>query len=599
MSAFAEGINLNSIGEALPKPKIDVKTSSSGDSQAYSTCLEEEFFGIPTAVPEAIVDFTSVAALLGFSDSILEDCERKNLPARKLPPLPKYSIVNSKPQGERASEASTEAKQVSQRPAEEEWTAHNPYFAPITNAAWLTPSAQTYSNIAARNDTWGTARRVVRIDIGIGGSHIQYMPGDSIGILAPNATYLVERLVERTNRLTGASRGSEDSKAGSEISLESIIEMDSCPKTSCSVRELLTYRLDLSSSPRKNNVYALAQYCAKPQERRCLEWLCSKCPIGKELWKQFVEEQALSFGELVLLFPSCALPLGAIIAYSGPAVPRYYSVASSPLVRGDSISIAFSIVHLKAHMTCKPDQVIRRAGLCTSYLEWAARGFLYGDMRDVRISAGGAPPKLRIFHKSNIYFRLPGSVAPPLILIGPGTGVAPFVGFLDHRKAIETLRSKSCDDACEGVWRGGFEIEEEDLPGESNKVHQFISETLPGPIHLFFGCRNEDDYLYKEELKDHLSQDTLRTLEVAMSRTQENKIYVTNLLKERSAEIARLIMDQGGYIYVCGDGNHMAKDVNAAFLQILQEHAGMSEACAIEKIAYLKLKRRYVQDIWS
>jgi sulfite reductase (NADPH) flavoprotein alpha-component len=84
-----------------------------------------------------------------------------------------------------------------------------------------------------------------------------------------------------------------------------------------------------------------------------------------------------------------------------------------------------------------------------------------------------------------------------------------------------------------------------------------------------------------------------------MSRTQDDKIYVTHLLKQRGAEMARLLVDEGAYVYVCGDGNHMAKDVNTALLQILQEHAGMSEACAIEKIANLKLKRRYLQDIWS
>jgi len=588
-------------------------TSSSSDSQAYATCLklEEDFFGIPTAIPEALVDFTSVAAMLGFSESVLEDCDRKNLPARKLPPLPKYTIANTNTQvRDQAKEAATQPKHASQRPAGDEWTANDPYFASMTGAAWLTTSASTISNIAGRRETWGVARRVVRIDIGIGDSQIQYMPGDSVGILAPNAAYLVEGLFERTTAYAAAAEAAastsskEDSKSAdseSEASLESIIEMGTCPKISCTLRELLAYKLDLSSLPRKNNVYALAQYCTNPKEKRCLEWLCSKCPIGKELWKQFVEEQGLGFGELVLMFPSCVLPLGAVVACSGPAVPRYYSVASSPLVCGKHISFAFSIVHRKANMSCKPDQVIRRAGVCTSYLEWLARGFLYARTQgvDPGISATDSQPKLRIFHKSNINFRLPGSVAPPLILIGPGTGVAPFVGFLQHRKVIETMRLKSCDDACEGVWRGGFEIEEEDLPGESTCIHQFISETLPGPIHLFFGCRNEDDYLYRSELLEHLAKGTLRTLEVAMSRTQDNKIYVTNLLKERSAEMARLIVHEGAYIYVCGDGNHMAKDVNTSFLQILQEHAGMSEACAIEKIANLKLKRRYVQDIWS
>jgi sulfite reductase alpha subunit-like flavoprotein len=601
MSGFQGLSDLSSVDQALPKPTIDAKTASASDSQAGATCLTKEFFGIPTAVPESLLDFTAVAALLGFSEAILADCDRKNLPARKLPPLPKYVIVNT--EAGPAKEEAAAAKQTRRLPEHGEWTAEKPYFAPVINATWLTHSARTASNIAARKETWGVARRVVQVDIGISDSQIQYMPGDSFGILAPNPAYLVEALYGRTMRVQGTESIETDScSAGDAISLESTIEMGTCSKISCTLRELLTYKLDLSSLPRKNNAYALAQYCHDPQEKRCLEWLCSKCPVGKEIWKQFVEEQGLGFGELVLLFPSCMLPLGAVIAYSGPAVPRYYSVASSPLVHCQHISIAFSIVHRKCNMACKPDQEIRRAGLCTSYIEWASRQYLYAGLAGVdpeAASVGAASPQLRIFHKPNMTFHLPGSVAPPLILIGPGTGVAPFVGFLHHRTAIEAMRLKSCDDACEGVWRGGFEIEEEDLPGESSNVHQFISETLPGPIHLFFGCRNEDDYLYKNDLQEKLSSGALQTLEVAMSRTQNDKIYVTHLLNQRGAEMARLLVDEGAYVYVCGDGNHMAKDVNTTFLQILQEHAGLSEACAIEKIANLKLKRRYVQDIWS
>jgi len=582
MSGFNQGLlGLACVDQALPKPTVAARCVS--DSQDGTRVqLTRDFFGIPTAIPEALLDFTNVAALLGYSQAILADCDRKNLPARKLPPLPKYVLVNT--EAGQAKEESVATEQAPRRPESGEWTAENPFYAPIINATWLTHSAQTASNIASRKETWGEARRVIQVDIGISGSQIQYMPGDSFGILAPNPAYIVESLCER------AGEG-----------LESTIEMGTCSKISCTLRELLTYKLDLSSLPRKNNVYALAQYCSDPQEKRCLEWLCSKCPVGKELWKQFVEEQGLGFGELVLLFPSCVLPLGAVIAHSGPAVPRYYSVASSPLVHCQHISIALSIVHRKSNMACKPDQVIRRAGLCTSYIEWASRQYLYSGLAgiDPAVPAGATPPELRIFHKSNTNFHLPGSVAPPLILIGPGTGVAPFVGFLHHRTAIECKRLLSCDDACEGVWRGGFEIEEELLAGESSNVHQFISETLPGPIHLFFGCRNEDDYLYKNDLQGHLTTGALTTLEVAMSRTQDDKIYVTHLLKQRGAEMARLLVNEGAYVYVCGDGNHMAKDVNTALLQILQEHAGMSEACAIEKIANLKLKRRYLQDIWS
>ena len=158
----------------------------------------------------------------------------------------------------------------------------------------------------------------------------------------------------------------------------------------------------------------------------------------------------------------------------------------------DIISIAFSIVHYKCHIdVAPPNKTIDRAGLCTSYLEKLAQQWLYPSVSrecDDGI-AGFSAPQLRIFHKSSNYFRLPGSVAHPLILIGPGTGISPFIGFLQHRRHIEAQRCNvsAADDACEGVWRGGFEIEEEDLQGETlTGVQQFITQTPPGPVHLFY-----------------------------------------------------------------------------------------------------------------
>ena len=128
---------------------------------------------------------------------------------------------------------------------------------------------------------------------------------------------------------------------------------------------------------------------------------------------------------------------------------------------------------------------------------------------------------------------------------------------------------------------------------------RFIHSTPAGPISLFFGCRDDKDYLYKEEMATSLRDGILTGLEVAQSRVGPEKVYVTHKLKAKGAEIAKAILHDGGYIYICGDGNHMAKDVYAALREVLMAHGTMSEDEAEQALDDLKLRRRYIMDIWS
>jgi methionine synthase reductase len=212
--------------------------------------------------------------------------------------------------------------------------------------------------------------------------------------------------------------------------------------------------------------------------------------------------------------------------------------------------------------------------------------------------------------------------------VGAGTGVAPFVGFLQHRSKARNKdrdRIESGDeDMCCGVWRGGFELETKDLPSECNRVGEFMRSQQFGDIYLFFGCRDETDYLFREELQSFLvdsrcdpatpdsgsssplivtspggSVGVLTHLDVAMSRTGPSKVYVTHKLRAMGKQVAHLLVNECAYLYICGDGNHMAKDVGSAIKEILVEHASMTEKQADEMIADLKQRRRYVLDIWS
>jgi sulfite reductase alpha subunit-like flavoprotein len=351
-------------------------------------------------------------------------------------------------------------------------------------------------------------------------------------------------------------------------------------------------RLDLSGVPRKLNVLALAEFCSEEKERSDLQWLCSKGDVGKQLWNQFIEGQRVGLGELISLFPSCKITLSTLLACCGTLPPRLYSIASSPLSAKDSISIAFSCVRYTCGITSNgvQSQTLNRYGVCTTYLErlvWH-RGSIMPKSE-----------KVRIFLKPSVSFRLPGSTSHPLLLIGPGTGVAPFVGFLQHRAILEMEKKKDGVDISTGTWRGGLELGSDDLPHECNNVQKFIHSTPAGDIMLFFGCRDDKDFLYKGELESKVIDKTLTTLEVAKSRAGKEKVYVTHKIIERGAEIAKYILQEGGYIYICGDGNSMAKDVNAAIKLVLTTHGGLTEEEVDETIDEMKLRRKYVLDIWS
>jgi sulfite reductase alpha subunit-like flavoprotein len=268
--------------------------------------------------------------------------------------------------------------------------------------------------------------------------------------------------------------------------------------------------------PRKAGVALLADYCLNPQEASALRWACTKGEVGKALWNAFFEDQRVGIGELLALLPSCHPPVTVLLSILSPLPPRAYSIASSPLMHPCSVSIALSLVRYCCAVggysdthTAPPDnssmsmsrKIIKRSGLCTSYLHASLKRWLYPSSSSTfdldGVPATSPPAIVRILHKPSATFRLPGSVAPPLILIGPGTGVAPFIGFLSHRAALERERRQSGEDTCAGMWRGGYELDVSDLPCEGNHIDEFMQLVPPGSVHLFFGCRNEHDWIFK------------------------------------------------------------------------------------------------------
>ena len=523
-----------------------------------------------------------VSSWLGISDKITNAPNPSDVPKVKAETAKNLEYVGENIE----SESKNNAQNSSPPPSSsvDYWNVSNPYNAKICDAKYLTKNKNTIQS----DSEWEEERIVIHMEISLGDSNMTYFPGDSIGICCPNPVHIVNLVFERL-KITEST--------DSNFTLSSLFKNHK--GETFTVDEILSYKLDLVGLPKKAAVMTLSQFCKDPNESVAMQWLCSKDSIGKKLWAQTIESQVVGIGELLAMFPSCCPTLSLLVSIVSPLPPRYYSISSSPLVRGNRLTVAFSVVRFTCGVT-EPSiseplntmKKIKRLGLCTNYLENLLAPWLQlnqtNDMRTVKM-----------FHKPTIHFRLPGSVAPPIILIGPGTGVAPFIGFLEHRSQLEKERQKSSGETCTGIWRGDFELEEKDLPGEGNRVDEFCLSSTPGPIHLYFGCRNDDDFLYKEQLQLFLQDKTLRQLSVSMSRVGAEKIYVTHKILENGNEVAKLVLNEGAYIYICGDGNKMAKDVHIALVKLLSENGCGDDAGAQSYLDEMKTRRRYIIDIWS
>ncbi|DAZ96274.1 TPA: hypothetical protein N0F65_008307 [Lagenidium giganteum] len=444
-----------------------------------------------------------------------------------------------------------------------EYSSTHPFHARVAQAKFLTaPESE---------------RKVLQMDIDIAGSHITYNPGDSIGIKCPNRTRDVDALLKRL-QLDGAALFTAESVATKPKRATAAKSGGSRFPTPCSVRNAFTNIVDILSVPKKATLRALATYCADTEERARMLVLSSKG--GATKFQAFVADQGLTFIELLYLFPSCAPPLDHVLSLLPDLMPRYYSIASSPLTDSTRLTIALTIVS----NTIGPNNNIPRPGLCTNWLLQLCQPLLDGTaVADVR---------LPLFLRPTRDFLLPASHEWPLVLIGPGTGVAPFMGFLQHRYYETKQQAEQASDVCTGCWRGGLDVE--DLEEDD----EFRAKKEPKGMFLFFGCRHRDqDWLFQHEMKEFLAHGTLTKLFTAFSREQAEKHYVQHELRANGALVADLVLNQGGYVYVCGDGTQMARDVNDTLVALLEEHGGLSNEDATNKLKDLALRQRYVRDI--
>ncbi len=361
----------------------------------------------------------------------------------------------------------------------------------------------------------GSAKETRHLVVEIAGSGLHYGVGDSLGVFSCNRPTDVAEIIERL----GAT--------GDEPVSPAMLKLPA----PIGLREALTERLAISAPTQKILATLLAR-TTDAGEKAQLEELLK--PEAKEQLAGFLAER--EYLDLLCEFPHARLTPQEFVDHLRKLMPRLYSIASSPRVYPQQVHLTVAIV--RYHTNGRD-----RGGVCSTF------------MAD-RVQVGVTPVPVFVSHS---HFGLPEDHATKdIIMVGPGTGIAPFRAFVQERVAVGAT----------------------------------------GRNWVFFGDQKKaTDFLYEEEWTDWLAKGQVTRLDLAWSRDQATKIYVQDRMRENAAELWAWLQG-GGYFYVCGDAKRMAKDVDQTLHDIIAEQGGMPIEEAALYVKQLKKDKRYQRDVY-
>jgi sulfite reductase (NADPH) flavoprotein alpha-component len=354
----------------------------------------------------------------------------------------------------------------------------------------------------------GSNKETRHLEISLEGSGLTYKPGDSLGIYPENDPRLVEQLLQKLP--WGPEETITINKQGDILSLKKALTS--------------YYEITVITKP-------LLQKVAELSQNGGLKELLS--PGNEEQVKAYLEGRDLL--DLIQDYGIWGHTPEEFVSILRKMPPRLYSISSSYTANPEEVHLTIGAVRYSSHNR-------ERKGVCSTYC---------AD----RIEPGD---KIPVFIQQNDNFKLPADPEAPIIMIGPGTGVAPFRAFMQEREEINA----------------------------------------EGKSWLFFGDQHfMTDFLYQTEWNQWLKNGVLTKMDVAFSRDSQEKVYVQHRLLEHSTEIFAWL-EEGAFLYICGDEKNMAKDVHHTLIKIIEKEGNMSRESAEEYLNHLQHQRRYQRDVY-
>ncbi|KAL8796181.1 MAG: hypothetical protein Q9195_001514 [Heterodermia aff. obscurata] len=423
------------------------------------------------------------------------------------------------------------------------YNSHNPYIAPI---------------VESREVFTVKDRNCLHMEIDISGSNLTYQTGDHIAVWPTNAGKEVDRFIKALGLTENRHKV---------ISVKGLDPTARVPfPTPTTFDAVVRYHMEICGPVSRQFVSQLAAFA--PGEASKAEM--TKLGEDKDYFQERVSSHYLNIAQLLLRVdpdPWTKIPFSLFIEGVNKIQPRYYSISSSSLVQKKKISITAVVEEIRVPGS---ENVVK--GVTTNYLlalKQKQHGDPYPDPHGLTYAITGPRNKYDGIHvpvhvrHSN--FKLPSDPSKPIIMVGPGSGVAPFRGFIQERAA-------------------------------QAKAGEKVGMTV-----LFYGCRRRsEDFLYKDEwdtYKESLGDSF--ALFLAFSReTPGQKIYVQKRLQEQ-ADLVNDLLQKKGNFYVCGDAANMAREVSVLLGQIIAEKRGISSEKAESIVKGMRSSNQYQEDVWS